>query len=70
MLTDVVYIRPLYLFMAIVQELHFNQVHIALILSYLDLLIFTLRTMLVVKQDIKNIGTGNLIKWDIEILIK
>ena len=29
--------------MAIVQELHFNQVHIALILSYLDLLIFTLR---------------------------
>ena len=46
--------------MAIVHELHFNQVHIALILSYLDLLIFTLRTMLVVKQDIRILALETL----------
>ena len=46
--------------MAIVQELHFNQVHIALILTYLDLLIFTLRTMFVVKQYMRILALETL----------
>ena len=46
--------------MTIIQYLHFNQVHIALILTYIDLLIFALRTRFVVKQDIRILALETL----------